>query len=225
MLIVAVTAVLAGLVHVLTGPDHLAAIAPLAVNRPTRAWLPGVRWGFGHSAGVAVVGLLSLWLRELIPVQLVSEWGERFVGVMLFGIGLWAWRKVARLDIHTHEHEHNDEKHLHIHLHHHAHGPEGGVHKHGHAAFGIGTLHGLAGSSHFLGVLPMLALPNTTQAVVYLLGFAAGTVAAMGGFSWGIGFVAVRCSGRGMRNYRRLMSGCALAAMVVGGFWLVTGFR
>jgi len=28
------------------------------------------------------------------------------------------------------------------------------------AAFGVGTLHGLAGSSHLLGVLPALALPS-----------------------------------------------------------------
>lgn len=225
MLIVATTALVAGVVHVLTGPDHLTAIAPLAVNRPARAWLPGVRWGVGHSAGVAVVGLLSLWLRGLIPVELISTWGERFVGVMLIGIGLWAWRKVAQLEIHTHEHEHDSQKHLHIHLHQHPHGRGAGRHTHGHAAFGIGTLHGLAGSSHFLGVLPMLALPNTTEAVVYLAGFAAGTVVAMGSFSWGIGLVAARCSGRGMIIYRRLMSGCAVAAMAVGGFWLVAGFR
>src|SRR5207249_2193668 len=102
------TGLAAGSVHVWSGPDHLAAIAPLAVRRTHRAWAPGLRWGLGHSAGVGLVGLLSLWLRDLLPVNLLSTWGERTVGVMLFGIGLWALRKAFR--IHAHEHEHDGER-------------------------------------------------------------------------------------------------------------------
>ena len=51
---------LAGFVHVLSGPDHLAAIAPYAVDGKSRAWRTGVRWGLGHAAGVLGVGLLVL---------------------------------------------------------------------------------------------------------------------------------------------------------------------
>ncbi len=87
-MIAAITGFLAGTIHVWSGPDHLAAIAPLAVRKPGHGWVPGARWGLGHSSGVAVVGLLSLWLRDLLPVNLLSTWGERMVGVMLFGIGL-----------------------------------------------------------------------------------------------------------------------------------------
>src|SRR5438046_1963326 len=79
----AVTGLIAGIIHVWSGPDHLAAIAPLAVRSPRRAWAPGARWGMGHSAGVAVIGLLSLWLRDLLPVKMLSNWGERCVGIML----------------------------------------------------------------------------------------------------------------------------------------------
>ncbi len=46
----------AGFVHVLSGPDHLAAIAPYAVDSRSRAWRTGVRWGLGHTAGVLCVG-------------------------------------------------------------------------------------------------------------------------------------------------------------------------
>lgn len=225
-MIAAFTGLVAGFVHVLTGPDHLAAVAPLAVRRPKRAWLPGVRWGFGHSAGVAMVGLLSLWLRDLIPVDLISSWGERFVGVMLFGIGLWALQKALKHNIHTHEHEHDGERHLHVHVHNHRKShDEAGAHLHMHAAFGIGTLHGLAGSSHFLGVLPILAFPTRTEAIAYLLAFGVGTVAAMAVFSWGMGFVATKCSTRGINVYRGLMSACAIVAMGVGCFWLATSFH
>src|SRR5690349_24012402 len=103
------TGLVTGAVHVVSGPDHLTAVAPLAVRRPRRAWLPGVRWGLGHSAGVALVGLLSLWLRDFIPVDWLSSWGERLVGVMLFGIGLWALRSALKHNVHTHEHEHDGD--------------------------------------------------------------------------------------------------------------------
>src|SRR5262249_41869999 len=153
-----------------------------------------VRWGLGHSAGVALVGLLSLLLRDLIPQQFLSTWGERLVGVMLIGIGCWALAKA--LKVHAHEHEHDGDRHVHIHAHSQtvAHDrPE--AHQHSHAAFGIGILHGLAGSSHFLGVLAMLALPTKTQAVAYLGGFAGGTVASMAIFASVMGLLASRCAG------------------------------
>jgi ABC-type nickel/cobalt efflux system permease component RcnA len=223
---IVLTGIIAGIIHVWTGPDHLTAIAPLAVRRPQRAWIPGVRWGFGHSAGVAVVGLLSLWLRELIPVDWLSSWGERLVGVMLFGIGLWALRRAFKNKLHAHEHVHDGEQHVHIHSHHHGHAPEkAATHRHSHAAFGIGTLHGLAGSSHFLGVLPALALPTTWQAAVYLCAFGSGTILAMALFSWGVGKLALRLEDRGQIFYRRLMAGSGVAALAVGVFWMVTSFR
>jgi sulfite exporter TauE/SafE len=209
-----------GLMHVLTGPDHLTAIAPLAVRRPKRSWVPGVRWGLGHSAGVALVGVLSLWLRELLPVNLISSWGDRLVGVMLFGIGLWALRRGFKENIHTHEHEHDGERHVHVHLHHH-HGTHetSEAHRHTHTAFAIGTLHGFAGSSHLLGILPMLAAPTKAQAAIYLTSFATGTVLAMAVFSWCMGFLATRCAANSARIYRHLMSTCAVAAMIIGCVW------
>jgi ABC-type nickel/cobalt efflux system permease component RcnA len=227
-MIAALTGFIAGLIHVWSGPDHLTAIAPLAVRRPDRAWVPGVRWGLGHSAGVAVVGLLTLWLRGLLPVDLLSSWGERLVGVMLFGIGLWALRKALKSNVHVHEHDHDGQRHLHIHTHgqHTAHpAARTAAHHHSHVAFGIGILHGLAGSSHFIGVLPILAFPTKVQAVAYLAAFGAGTVVSMAMFSSGIGLLAKRCNASGAKIYRGLMSTCAVAAMVVGCFWLVTSFH
>lgn len=220
-----VAGLVAGAAHVLAGPDHLTAIAPLAVCRPQRAWLPGVRWGLGHSTGVGLVGVLALALRGLIPVEWLSSWGERAVGVMLFGIGLWALRGALRTHIHAHEHEHDGERHVHFHIHRHRHGHEAAAaHWHAHAAFGIGVLHGLAGSSHFLGVLPALALPTTMAAAAYLVAFALGTIGAMAAFSWGVGRLAAGSVRRGVSLYRGLMGACALAAMGVGGFWLATSF-
>ena len=219
-MIAALTGFIAGTVHVLTGPDHLTAIAPLAAHRPRRAWIAGARWGIGHSAGVAVVGLLSLWLREKLPIDLLSSWGDRVVGVVLFAIGFWALRSALKTKIHVHEHEHDRDRHAHIHVHQgHAEHEKPAAHRHTHAAFAIGTLHGLAGSAHLLGILPMLALPTKIQAISYLLAFGVGTVAAMAMFSYGMGFVAQRSAANGAKIYRGLMSACGAAAMVIGVFW------
>ena len=152
-------------------------------------------------------------------MDLLSSWGERLVGVMLFAIGAWAWRKA--LTVHAHEHEHNGDRHLHLHAHarHVEHEKVEAHAHHTHAAFGIGLLHGLAGSSHFLGVLPILAFPTRIQALAYLLAFGLGTIASMAAFSWLMGSLAWRCAAGKTRIYRGLMISCAATAMVVGCFW------
>ena len=218
MLIAPVAGLVAGLIHVWSGPDHLAAMAPLVAGG-RRGWSPGARWGLGHSAGVAVVGLTSLWLRDLLPLQMLSSWGERVVGLTLVAIGIWALRKAFK--VHAHEHEHDGTRHLHIHVHH-QHAPHGrsGAHQHSHAAFGIGVLHGVAGSSHFLGVLPILAFPTVLQAASYLAAFAAGTILSMATFSSVVGLVAARWTNGNTNAYRRLMGLCAASAMILGCFWL-----
>ena len=115
MTILLLAGLAAGLLHVLSGPDHLAAIAPIAVKKPRGAWRAGLRWGFGHASGVIAVGIVSLLLRGELPVNLISDWSDRLVGVLLIGIGLWAIRKA--LQVHTHEHEHGHDEHVHIHIH------------------------------------------------------------------------------------------------------------
>lgn len=223
-MIAALTGFVAGLIHVLSGPDHLAAVAPLAVEGKRRAWATGFRWGLGHASGVVLVGVLSLLLRDVLPVDLISSWSERLVGVVLIGIGLWGFRQAFYQHLHTHEHSHGGQPHRHAHLH----GPETAhpetapaTHTHTHAAFAVGTLHGLAGSSHFLGVLPALALPTTTAAAAYLGAYGAGTIFAMVTFSSVIGLVAARFSGGRNRAYRSLMCASSLAAVLMGGFWLM----
>ena len=50
-----------GLVHVLTGPDHLSAVATLACGNSYEAFWLGCRWGTGHSVGLFLV-FLPLWM-------------------------------------------------------------------------------------------------------------------------------------------------------------------
>lgn len=222
LMLALLTGLSAGFLHVLSGPDHLAAVAPLAVRGHRRAWVAGLRWGLGHSAGVTLVGVLALAAREVLPLEAISSWSERLVGVLLIGIGVWSVRKALQVEIHAHAHAHDGSHHEHVHYHAPAHRHENAVtpHVHTHAAFGIGTLHGLAGSSHFLGVLPSLALPTTGQRLGYLFAFAVGTVMAMAGFSSVLGAISARWGLNHRRAYRGLMWACAVAAFGVGGWWI-----
>jgi hypothetical protein len=215
------SAALAGIVHVLSGPDHLAAIAPLAIADRRRSWVAGWTWGFGHASGVVVVAVLAVLLRDLLPpIHLISVWGERVVGGALIGVGLWALRR--GLDIGHAPHTHNGVPHDHVHV---RSGPwflrRLG---HAHAAFLMGVLHGVAGTSHFLGVLPALALPTRSAALTYVFVFGAATVAAMTAFAAVVGLAAGRWAVRGTSAYRALVFTGAIVAIAVGSFWIASGF-
>jgi hypothetical protein len=246
---------LAGALHVVTGPDHLAAVAPLASQRRGGAWRDGLRWGIGHSAGVLAVGAAALALRGLIDVAALSGWSERLVGVMLIGIGLWIGQRACSRRLHLHVHHHDGAQHAHAHLHgaNEAHDPAvpsfgrlahgtpvdlraatagspvatavaastaPAAHRHDHAAFAVGTLHGLAGSSHVVGILPALALPTIALGGVYLAAFCVGTVLAMVVFAAAVGGLARRCAGHGLALYRGMLGLNAAAALAVGCWWL-----
>jgi len=225
MVIAALSGLLAGLVHVLSGPDHLAAVAPLAADSERRPWLAGLDWGLGHTGGVLLVGVLALLLRELLPLEALSSWGERLVGVVLIGIGLWGFRRALGLRVHVHAHTHDGAPHEHVHVHAggagHAHAPGGALpHSHTHAAFAVGVLHGLAGSSHLLGILPALAFPTRAASIAYLGAFGVATVFAMTAFAAAMGLLAGRARSGGAGFYQNLLYGCSAAAILVGGVWL-----
>lgn len=211
----------AGILHVLSGPDHLATVGTLAVERRHHTWATGLVWGVGHTSGVWIVGALVLVLRAFLPLEQMASWSDRLASIGLIAIGLWGlYRGLAR-KIHAHEHEHQDQVHVHHHAHGHRHTDEHThAHVHTHLACGLGILHGLAGSSHFLGVLPALALPSNTHALVYLGGFGLGTIAAMAGFGWLMGRVAQRVVGIGQQAHRLLVMGCAGVAIFIGCVWL-----
>jgi len=169
--------------------------------------------------------VLALLLREILPVERLSSLGERLVGVMLIGIGLWGLQKAFRTRLHTHRHTHDGQEHVHAHVHVHGQHEQPEAHVHTHAAIGIGIVHGLAGSSHFLGVLPALALPTTALAVTYVVAFGIGTIVSMGAFAGLMGVLAQRPMFDGVKAYRGLVATCSVAAVVVGCFWLVAAAR
>ena len=214
---IVLTGLLAGLFHVLSGPDHLVAVAPLAVEDGRRGWLAGWTWGVGHASGVVVVALLAILLRDLLPpIDILSAWGERVVGVALIGIGLWALRRGLRISPGAHRHGAVAHDHIHVHA-----GPAWARRLgHAHASFCMGILHGIAGSSHFLGVLPALALPTRGAALTYVGAFGVGTVVAMTAFAAVIGSAGGHVR-HGAALHRGMMLAAATLAIAVGAFWLI----
>jgi hypothetical protein len=202
---------LAGLVHVLAGPDHLAAVAPMALADRRRGWYTGFTWGVGHTSGVISVAILAVLLRDMLPpIEVISAWSERLVGAALIAVGLWALRHALRIG--EAPHVHNGAPHEHVHV------QRGRVARrigHAHASFLMGVLHGVAGSSHFLGVLPALALPTRSASLAYIAAFGIGSVVAMTGFGAAISLT------QGPRTYRLFMLAAASMACAVGGIWLV----
>ena len=187
----------AGLLHVFSGPDHLAAVAPLAADNGRAQWRTGLQWGIGHTTGVLVIACLLLLIREQLPLEVISRHSERMVGVALILVGAWgvrgAW--VRRR--------------------------EGAVvrgHTHAGASFAMGTLHGLAGSSHLFGVLPALAFATRAGSILYLTGFGIGAVVGMSAFTAVVGFLNRMLP---PRHSSGLLYASSAAALVIGGFWLV----
>lgn len=196
----------AGALHVVSGPDHLAAIAPFSATGKKRAARIGLRWGIGHSGGVILVGLVALLFRDTFNVIAFSSAAEWLVGVTLIAIGLWGLRQAYADRIHDGNHEHGPVQHAHIHL----------ANRHSHAAWAIGTLHGLAGSSHFFGIIPALAFPTIGEAVAFLTAYGAGTMAAMTLFAAGLGGIASRFE----HLTKPLFATCSATALVIGCAWL-----
>jgi hypothetical protein len=97
-----VTGIALGVLHVLTGPDHLSAIATLSVNVSCcTAFGLGVRWGIGHSTGLLVVGIILISLSDAskdtleVPKQLTTVF-ESFVGIFMILLGSYGFTRAIR---------------------------------------------------------------------------------------------------------------------------------
>ena len=214
MLISLWTGFAAGALHVVGGADHLVAMAPLSLKRPVPALRSGLAWGIGHAAGVVLLALMALLIKDLAHLEAMSAWAEWFVGVSLLVVGTLAIRTAFGLELHTHEHRHDGER-QHRHLHLHVRG-QSNHRRHAHAASGLGLLHGLAGASHVLAVIPALALPPM-GALIYLLAYLGGSIAAMLLVAAALSMLTLRA---GARCLPVLVGGMGSLSILTGIIWL-----
>lgn len=223
--------VLSSMTHVVAGPDHLAAVTPLVFESKKRAWKIGLSWGLGHLSGMLSIGVLFSIFNKLIPIELISDYSEQLVGVVLVAIGLWAFYKIFKKEKH-HEHPHiHVEKEVFIHQHEHQHGPQHiQDHEHKHqekqrhiASFSVGFLHGLAGVAHFILFIPILGFESNYDKSFYLIGFAVGTVLAMTLYAFVLNTVsAISKKEHNPVFFKGIRLAGAMFAVVIGLYWILS---
>ncbi|MDA3904467.1 MAG: sulfite exporter TauE/SafE family protein [Bacteroidales bacterium] len=225
--------VIMSIIHVVSGPDHLAAVTPLAISSKQKSWSIGMLWGLGHVLGMMILGLIFILIKDKIAIDIISGYGESLVGILLIFIGLWTLIRLRKYHGgkkgHVHPHAHGDE--IHIHHHQHKHQEE---HFHEHVkthrqnlitALTIGIVHGIAGLSHLVALLPTLALPSKSGAIFYLSGFGVGTIVAMVAYAFTLGMITHKADEKQKVNlsiYLRIFGG--IMAIGVGILWLVFQF-
>ncbi len=221
--------IIASILHVITGPDHLAAVVPFAIESKRKAWKIGLFWGIGHLVGMLFIGILFLVFKDLIPIESISDYSEQLVGFVLIGIGIWAFYKIFKKDknhkhlhvhsenspiIHSHKHEHSHEK-----SHQHVHGKT--LKQSNFASLSIGFLHGLAGIAHFLLFIPVLSFEEQSDSVLYVGGFGLGIVVAMTVFAFVIGKIS--SFAKNEHNdvfFKGIRLAGGLFAIVIGIYWI-----
>lgn len=231
-MLIFLTGLAASMAHVVTGPDHLAAVTPLAIDSRKRSWIIGFSWGFGHTIGMLLIGLVFILFKEFISVDTISKHSDTIIGFLLIGIGTWAILRTYLRHSHIHRpHPHfHTRPYLYAHIHSHSH-DELPDHDHDHpgtvkqnafTALFIGIVHGFAGFSHLFALLPALALPTIWESVAYISAFAIGTIITMILFAFILGFVAFQSFIRKKAVFLKwftYMGG--IIAIGIGILWLV----
>lgn len=236
---VAAEGVAMGTLHVVTGADHISAVASLSVgNSPSRAFALGARWGAGHGVGLLCVFLVLLALRAETDeafVRVASRWAGLGVGAFMVALGIVGAREVdqrlrdadgedderarpfAKESLETASARDDDDERTSL-------NGKRETRKSsfftGRLAVLAGVVHGAAGPGAILGVLPAMALRDEPLVLGYFCGFVCATVVAMGAFAagWGAGTRALGKRG-GTRVARGLAMCSSVLCMVVGVAW------
>ncbi|KAM7260133.1 hypothetical protein ACFE04_015874 [Oxalis oulophora] len=174
------TGFLAGCLHTLSGPDHLAALAPLSIGRTrVESAMVGALWGCGHDAGQVIFGLIFLLLKDRLQIEIIRTWGSRVVGFTLMIIGAMGIKEATEVPTPCVALENGEceiptyEKTPPV---------TGKKKKVGFATFATGIVHGLQPDALMI-ILPALALPSRVAGAAFLGMFLLGTVVSMGSYT------------------------------------------
>lgn len=207
------TGFIAGCLHTLSGPDHLAALAPLSIGRTRmESAVVGALWGCGHDAGQLIFGLLFLLLKDRLHIEVIRTWGTRVVGMTLLIIGFMGIKEASEAptpcvaldggecDVSAVEPGQSLTS---------------GKRKIGFATFATGIVHGLQPDALMM-ILPALALPSRLSGAAFLCMFLFGTVFAMGSYTVFIGSCSEALKTRVPRITEKLTWVSSLIAITLG---------
>ena len=168
----------AGFVHAFEA-DHLLAVSNIVSQRNNMrsSMKDGVFWGLGHTSTIFFIGILMIVFKAGISEQ-YFRYFESLVGAMLIALAVYRLVKFFRekkIIIHAHPHTHDGEQHKHLHVH------IGEKHEHHHKhslAYGVGLVHGLAGSGALI-LIAMSQMKSPLDGMFYLLIFGGGCIVGM----------------------------------------------
>lgn len=229
------TGFIASVQHVVTGPDHMAAVTPLAINSKKKSWLIGLGWGLGHTVGMLIIGGFFLLFKEILPIASIAKHSDELIGILLIVIGSWSvlrtyfryhQSKKSKPQFHTHQYSSYTITHLHDDAinskHQHKHQHIKPAKQNAFTAFGIGVIHGCSGFNHLLALLPTLALPTMQQSILYVIAFVVGTVTVMIIFAFFMGLIAHRSEIHHHDRFLKLFTYAGgIAAIIIGIIWLL----
>lgn len=215
------TGFFAGCLHTLSGPDHLAALAPLSIGRSKmESAAVGALWGCGHDAGQVLFGLLFLLLKDRLHIEVIRTWGTRVVGLTLLVIGAMGIREASEVPVPCVALENGEcdvgEYEALV-------SQPAGKKKIGFATFATGIVHGLQPDALMM-ILPALALPSRLAGAAFLLMFLVGTVIAMGSYTVFIGSCSEALKERVPRITEKLTWASSLIAIALGLALLVSQY-
>lgn len=147
--------------------DHLVAVSNIVTKRDKLhlAIKDGVFWGLGHASVIFLIGLIMIVGKVAIREDIFTYF-EALVGLMLISLGIYRLFQYFR---HKNQHK-NQIGHHHHHLADH--------HNHHHLAYGVGLVHGLAGSGAMI-LLVMTEIRGSITSLLYLIIFGVGSIAGM----------------------------------------------
>lgn len=139
--------------------DHLVAVSSIVTRRNDLmlAVKDGVFWGLGHTSTILLAGFIFILGRVALHEH-AFRYLEAAVGGMLVVLGVL---RLRRRDEHPHSHTHSEA--------------ESHPHK---LAYGVGLIHGLAGSGALI-LSVLTQLKDSLNGLLYLLVFGLGSVVGM----------------------------------------------
>ncbi|KAG6711925.1 hypothetical protein I3843_05G074600 [Carya illinoinensis] len=215
------TGFFAGCLHTLSGPDHLAALAPLSIGRSRiESAAVGALWGCGHDAGQVIFGLIFLLLKDRLHIEVIRTWGTRVVAITLLVIGAMGIREASEVPTPCVALENGE---CDVGIYEGLENPTVGKKKIGFATFATGIVHGLQPDALMM-VLPALALPSRIAGAAFLIMFLLGTVIAMGSYTVFIGSCSEALKDRVPRITEKLTWASSLVAIALGFAILISQF-
>lgn len=214
-----------GVVHVVTGPDHLSALAALSSGLSWRAFALGVQWGCGHALGITIVAVICLSIGHALQLGTYRVVCNYVTGVFLIALGSWTlhqakieydaraqpasnWSKVQCQDG-SYMLLGDDNNKLPTR-------PNTAP-----MSVAVGLLHGVAGPGGVLGILPAVAMHHLTFSLVYLGCFCLSSILCMGALGALYGELTRRAGVSSSLLAFRIAAVSSCLSILVGLLWII----